>query len=227
MHLGSSVINAAHTASTFYFTHNDWLGTERVRTTPTGTTTGTSCETIASLPFGDGQVVNSTCGDVSPLHFTGKERDSESNNDNFGARYYASMTGRFLTPDWDARPIAVPYAVFGDPQSLNLYAYVRNDPVTSADADGHTLWGPYGAAVEECTDTLGCVPPGAVQQQAKSSEKDESTESTLAEQNQISPPPAVPGTLTINTVSTGDSSFTDGHAWITFTPDGRRRGKCK
>jgi len=31
----------------------------------------------------------------------------------------------------------VPYANFGDPQSLNLYAYVRNNPVGSIDADGH------------------------------------------------------------------------------------------
>jgi RHS repeat-associated protein len=31
--------------------------------------------------------------------FTGKERDSESNLDEFGARYYASSIGRFMTPD--------------------------------------------------------------------------------------------------------------------------------
>jgi RHS repeat-associated protein len=81
--------------------------------------TGTACETIGSLPFGDGQVINGTCGDVSQRHFTGKERDTESNLDNFGARYYGSSLGRFMTPDWAARPTAVPYAVFGDPQSLN------------------------------------------------------------------------------------------------------------
>jgi RHS repeat-associated protein len=72
--------------------------------------------------------------------FTGKERDSESNLDEFGARYYASTMGRFMTPDWAARPTAVPYAVFGDPQSLNLYTFVRNDPVSRADADGHCDW---------------------------------------------------------------------------------------
>jgi RHS repeat-associated protein len=72
--------------------------------------------------------------------FTGKERDTESNLDSFGARYFASATGRFMTPDWAARPTTVPYAVFGDPQSLNLYTYVRNDPVTQADADGHCTW---------------------------------------------------------------------------------------
>src|SRR5713226_1501174 len=69
--------------------------------------------------------------------FTGKERDSESGLDNFGARYDSSNLGRFMTPDWAARPTAVPYAVFGDPQSLNLYGYVRNDPVSRADLDGH------------------------------------------------------------------------------------------
>jgi hypothetical protein len=31
----------------------------------------------------------------------------------------------------------VPYAVFGDPQSLNLYGYVRNDPISRVDPDGH------------------------------------------------------------------------------------------
>jgi RHS repeat-associated protein len=31
--------------------------------------------------------------------FTGKERDSESGNDYFGARYFGSNMGRFLSPD--------------------------------------------------------------------------------------------------------------------------------
>ena len=42
-----------------------------------------------------------------------------------------------MTPDWAARPTTVPYAVFGDPQSLNLYNYVRNDPISRVDPDGH------------------------------------------------------------------------------------------
>jgi hypothetical protein len=42
-----------------------------------------------------------------------------------------------MTPDWAARPTTVPYAVFGDPQSLNLYNYVRNDPISRIDPDGH------------------------------------------------------------------------------------------
>ncbi|MHB8753517.1 MAG: RHS repeat-associated core domain-containing protein [Candidatus Acidiferrales bacterium] len=31
--------------------------------------------------------------------FTGKERDSESGLDNFGARYHSSQLGRFMSPD--------------------------------------------------------------------------------------------------------------------------------
>jgi RHS repeat-associated protein len=37
--------------------------------------------------------------DAESRKFTGKERDSESNLDMFGARYYASSMGRFMTPD--------------------------------------------------------------------------------------------------------------------------------
>jgi RHS repeat-associated protein len=68
---------------------------------------------------------------------TGKERDGESNLDDFGARYYSSGYGRFMTPDWAAKPTAVPYANFGNPQSLNLYSYVKNNPSTMGDPDGH------------------------------------------------------------------------------------------
>ena len=69
--------------------------------------------------------------------FTGKERDSESGLDNFGARYMSSQYGRFMTPDWSAKPEGVPYAKLDNPQSLNLYAYVLNNPVSRMDPDGH------------------------------------------------------------------------------------------
>jgi RHS repeat-associated protein len=45
-----------------------------------------------------------------PPHFTGKERDAENGNDYFGARYFASTMGRFLSPDWSAKAEPVPYA---------------------------------------------------------------------------------------------------------------------
>jgi len=55
----------------------------------------------------------------------------------FGARYYGSSLGRFMIPDWAAKPTNVPYAIFVNPQSLNLYSYVNNNPTTTRDPDGH------------------------------------------------------------------------------------------
>jgi len=75
--------------------------------------------------------------DTNTYKFTGKERDTETGLDYFGARYYWSNMGRWMSPDWAARPTTVPYAEFGDPQSLNQYGYVRNNPLSHADADGH------------------------------------------------------------------------------------------
>jgi len=75
----------------------------------------------------------------SVSRFTGKERDTESGNDYFEARYYSSSMGRFMSPDWSAKVMPVPYAKLDNPQSLNLYAYVGNNPLTRVDLDGHDL----------------------------------------------------------------------------------------
>jgi len=84
-------------------------------------------------PYG-GEIVI-TGGDSNHYKFTSKERDAESNLDMFGARYYGSSLGRFMTPDWAAKATAVPYAKFGDPQTLNLYSYVQNNPLARFDDD--------------------------------------------------------------------------------------------
>jgi RHS repeat-associated protein len=79
-----------------------------------------------------------------PPHSTGKERDAESGNDYFGARYYGSGMGRFLLPDWAAKLAGsdpVPYADLDNPQSLNLYEYVGNNPLVGVDSDGHCYMG--------------------------------------------------------------------------------------
>jgi len=79
----------------------------------------------------------SSGADSNHYKFAGKERDSETGLDYFGARYFGSGVGRWMSPDWADRPTEVPYADFGDPRSLNLYGYVRNNPVTTPDLDGH------------------------------------------------------------------------------------------
>jgi RHS repeat-associated protein len=62
---------------------------------------------------------------------TGKERDSESGNDYFGARYYASSMGRMMSPD-PANAGADP----SNPQSWNMYSYALNNPLIITDPTG-------------------------------------------------------------------------------------------
>lgn len=66
--------------------------------------------------------------------FTGKERDGESELDYFGARYYSAAQGRFTGPD---TPLLDQRAT--DPQSWNLYAYVRNNPLGFVDTTGRYI----------------------------------------------------------------------------------------
>src|SRR6266852_2820582 len=94
------------------------------------------------------------CGAVFPNNykFTGKECDPESNLDNFEARYYASAMGRFMQSDeFTGGPIdaftgegetpgPLPYADIFDPQSLNKYTYVYNNPLRYIDPNGHDAW---------------------------------------------------------------------------------------
>lgn len=83
------------------------------------------------------------------IKFTGQYRDADTgaNLDYFGARYYSNTVGRFMSPDWAAKPVTVPYAKFGDPQSLNLYSYTENGPINRMDADGHMVVGFTGNGV--------------------------------------------------------------------------------
>jgi len=126
---GELIATEDSTEAHFYL--NDWLGTRRVQTDYEGAVKEQTC---SSLPYGDGESCQPT---PTENLFTGKERDTESGNDYFGARYYASAMGRWMSPDWASDPTAVPYATYTDPQSLNLYEYVGNNPLAKPDLDGH------------------------------------------------------------------------------------------
>ena len=46
--------------------------------------------------------------------------------------------GRFMSPDTSDGPDPVPFGDLENPQSLNLYSYVGNNPVNAVDDDGHS-----------------------------------------------------------------------------------------
>lgn len=66
--------------------------------------------------------------------FTGKERDQETGLDYFEARYFSSAQGRFTSPD---PPLLDQH--IEDPQSWNLYAYGRNNPLRYIDPTGNAI----------------------------------------------------------------------------------------
>lgn len=99
---------------------------------------GAAVECHDYLPFGEeipkvgwGRESVGCWSGRTPVQFTGKERDSETGLDYFGARYMASAQGRFTSPD---QPFADQHRE--DPQSWNMYGYVRNNPLKNTDPDG-------------------------------------------------------------------------------------------
>jgi RHS repeat-associated protein len=95
-----------------HFAIADPLGTKRVQATIASEGAATLDLTCTCLPFGNsiGNSLQTQCSgpgaDATEHHFTGKERDAESGNDYFGARYYSSEMGRFMSPDWSAQDCA-------------------------------------------------------------------------------------------------------------------------
>jgi RHS repeat-associated protein len=121
----------------------DMLGTSRVTTTNTGVV----CYDADFYPYGGERTpYTNNCPAINNYKFQGKERDSETGDDDFGARYYSNRFGRWLSADWSSVPVAVPYANLTNPQTLNLYSMVADDPESFADLDGHTFAQTYQVA---------------------------------------------------------------------------------
>lgn len=90
--------------------------------------------------------------------------------DYFGARYFSGALGRFTSPDEvfaDQQP--------GDPQSWNLYAYVRNNPLRYTDPTGMSAESDHAEQEYACQIGVGdCTSEQAAkkaaQQQAKTAQ---------------------------------------------------------
>ena len=92
-------------------------------------------------------------GDTNRKKFTGYERDTETGLDFAQARYFSSTEGRFTSADTLLGSLA-------NPQSLNRYAYVVNNPLNSIDPTGHLPVSATGPAPGEWGDSEGPAAPG-------------------------------------------------------------------
>ncbi|MBI3425800.1 MAG: RHS repeat-associated core domain-containing protein, partial [Acidobacteria bacterium] len=120
----------------------DHLGTPRMNVGLAGTLADVRRHDY--LPFGEELVAlqtphrlanNGYLADGVRQKFTGKERDGETGLDYFQARYFSNVQGRFTSPDsFQGKAIS--------PQTLNLYTYVRNNPLKYVDPSGHLAQDP-------------------------------------------------------------------------------------
>ena len=123
-------------AETIKYYTTDGVGNVRVVTDESGAV----IERHDYLPFGE-ECTTGACasnpgvGAGQPRKFTGKERDTETGLDYFGARYYGSRTARFTAVD----PKINVTAALVDPQRWNRYAYARNNPLALIDPNGKDI----------------------------------------------------------------------------------------
>jgi RHS repeat-associated protein len=115
-------------ANTIHYYLSDHLGSTSIIANATGVVE----EESDYYPFGTEVVV--TGPGANELKFTGKRRDAESQLDYFGARHYSNVSGRFGSPD---EPLTDQDEL--NPQSWNLYSYVRNNPLNAIDPDGRAV----------------------------------------------------------------------------------------
>ena len=111
-----------------YFYVPDHLGSASIVTD----SQGSPVEESVFYPYGADRA--RTGGYRSEYRFTGKELDDETGLHYFGARYYDSQTGRFVSVD----PLYVEDVndLISVPQGLNFYTYTSNNPVRHVDPSG-------------------------------------------------------------------------------------------
>jgi len=119
---GSRIARRDASGNVYYY-FPDTLGSEVSITNATGT----PCFDADFYLFGGEKVFTNNC--PPSYKFAGMERDSETGLDHTLNRQYSSQYGRWLSPDPMGGDIM-------NPQSLNRYAYVLNNPTSLTDPLG-------------------------------------------------------------------------------------------
>ena len=132
----------------YYLT--DHLGSSNVVTDQTGALV----QQLEYTPYGS---VHVNTGSVDVAHkFTGQRHDASTGLYFYHARYYDPQLGRFTSPD---SIVQAPT----DPQTLNRYSYVRDNPLNNTDPTGQSFWSKFFGAIAGIFVTIitgGCVACG-------------------------------------------------------------------
>jgi RHS repeat-associated protein len=150
--------------STTNYYHADHLGSARLMTSFNGYPVWSA----TFLPFGQEWNPQLT---TNHYKFTGKERDSESGLDNFGARYDSSSTGRFMSPD--PSNLSVDFWI---PQSWNRYGYALNNPLGIVDSNGLWPWYIHDQIIDQAFPGLSKSQLQNLKQASANVDKDQSPE---------------------------------------------------
>ena len=128
IYLGNQKIADINQDDEINYVLTDHLGSPTIITDQTG-------EIVEINDYKSYGSINNTESTVDNTYkFTGKELDSETNLQYYGARYYDNIIGRFISVD--PAVIYQPSLFLADPQQLNSYAYARNNPILYIDPWG-------------------------------------------------------------------------------------------
>jgi RHS repeat-associated protein len=123
---GATYFQSGSTGGNRFFWHKDWLGSARFASTILNR--GSTYDR-AFAPFGE---VYDNFGATTNYNFTGDTQDTISGIFDTPNRELHPNQGRWISPD----PAGISAVDFTNPQTLNRYAYVANNPLGSTDPSG-------------------------------------------------------------------------------------------
>jgi RHS repeat-associated protein len=126
------------------YLHGDHLGSTSLVTNDAGGFVAR----VLYYPYGEERYVEGTL--TTDYGFTGQRRDSYTQLIQMGDRWYDAQLGRWISAD-----TIVPEP--GNPQSLNRFSYVDNNPLKYIDPSGHykcIVYAPSGECLEWADDDL-------------------------------------------------------------------------
>ena len=126
--------------------HPDHLGSTNVVTDASGTI----AQLLDYYPYGATRVSSTTFPTNEKRQYIGQFADAQTNLNYLNARYYDGSRGQFLSQDPSHLAVGNPEQIkqisdidqqqyLRDPQTLNSYAYARNNPIRFSDPSGKYL----------------------------------------------------------------------------------------